>query len=85
MTKIKVDTIKITIGRKTLELTPEELKELRDVLEATFPSKMTVYMPTAPTIIERPGFPTPWRHWEITCLPKDRTVSLTCQRATAEA
>jgi hypothetical protein len=34
--KITVDKIRITIGKKTLELTPNELKELRDINENTY-------------------------------------------------
>lgn len=64
MTKISVDKIEIRIGKKTLSLTPGELKELRDVLDATFPTGITAYIPSAPIIIERPVYPSwPYRRW----------------------
>ncbi len=65
MTKIQVDKIRISIGRKVLELTPDELRELRDVLDATFPTE-TRYVPSQPIIIERPTYPRPWRYWDTT-------------------
>jgi hypothetical protein len=85
MSKIKVDAIKITIGRKTLELTPDELKELRDILDATFP-KATVQPWPAPVIIERPVYREwPYRRWHEpfwsdTTAGGGKILSLTCQR-----
>ena len=61
--KITVEKIEIKIGKKALVLTPAEMKELRDVLDATFP-KETVYVDHGPIIIERPYYKDwPWRRW----------------------
>lgn len=60
---VKVDRIRITVGNKTIDLTPDELKELRDVLDATF-GKETVFAPYSPIVIERPAWPRwPYHHW----------------------
>jgi len=56
--KVKIDRIRITVGEKTIDLTPDELKELREVLDAIFGEK-TVYLPGQPIVIERPISP-PW-------------------------
>ncbi len=78
---IKVETIKIQIGRKTLELTPEELRELRDVLDATFPKpKKESVMPYYPVIIHEPS-PRPWKYWEVTCDAKSHSATLCCSRS----
>lgn len=79
MAKIKVETIRITIGRKTLELTPEELKELRDILDETFPKYIVPPTP-APIIIERPVYKKwPYPRWTEPVY-KDNTMTFTCQR-----
>ena len=66
--KIKVKTIEIQIGKKTLSLTPAELCELRDILDETFPKAVArPIVITAPIFIERP-LPRPWKHWnEVWC------------------
>lgn len=67
MSKVTVEKIEITIGRKTISLSPAELRELREVLDSLFP-KETQFIPSAPIIIERPSCPRPWRHWdEVWC------------------
>ena len=50
---IKVERIEIKIGKKVLSLTPVEMKELRDVLNQTFPA----YIASSPVVIERPVYP----------------------------
>lgn len=75
--KIKVSKIEITIGNKTISLTAAELRELKDVLEQLFPEQKTVYIPSAPIIIERgrepwpivPRWPTNpiYPYWTATC------------------
>ena len=66
--QIKVERIEIKIGKKVLNLTPEEMKELRDVLDKTLPKGKTVYIPGQPIIIEKPAYPwhRPYPHWEPT-------------------
>jgi hypothetical protein len=65
MPKVKVEKIRITIGRKVLELSPDELQELREVLDAAFPVT-TKYVPSHPIVIERPTWPRPFIHWQAT-------------------
>ena len=61
--KIAVKKIEIEVGGKILGLTPEEMKELRDILDATFP-KETVYVPGSPIIIKEPVYRSwPYRRW----------------------
>jgi hypothetical protein len=61
---VKVDKIQITIGKKTIELSPDELKELRDVLDATFPKETTRWLPSQPITIPYPVYPQTFRYWE---------------------
>ena len=72
--QIKVERIEIKIGKKVLSLTPEEMKELRDVLDATFPKKKTVYVPGQPIIIKKPVYPwpRPYPHWEPLWIQADQ-------------
>ena len=77
--QIKVSKIEIKIGKQVISLTPDELKELKAVLEATFPNKEVIkWIPQAPIIIDRPIYPVspfwdnqpinPWpQRWDITC------------------
>lgn len=76
--KITVSKIEIKIGDKVLTLTPAELKELKDVLERTFPSESVKFIPSQPIIIDRPWlYPVapqwpvvpdrPGPIWEVTC------------------
>ncbi len=67
--KISVEKISIKIGRKTLDLTPEEMKELRDILDQTFPKEKTVYLPSQPIIIQR-DYPWVWKKYDHWCEPK---------------
>lgn len=63
--KIAVTKIEIKIGGKTLSLTPEEMNELKDILNETFPNPAPATYP-APIIIERPYYERPWRRWDVT-------------------
>lgn len=65
--KVKVSKIKIEIGENEFELTLEQARELRDLLEDTFGK--TIYQPypiTNPIIVERPIYTRPYRYWEPT-------------------
>lgn len=63
--KIAVTEIKIMIRGKALSLTPEEMNELKDILNTTFPDPSpAIYQ--APVIIERPYYRPRWREWDIT-------------------
>jgi len=62
--EIEVTKIILKIGKKSIELTPAEMKELRDVIDQTFPKekivKEHIYIPTAPPLV-------PWyrrRYWD---------------------
>lgn len=68
--QIKVERIEIKIGKKVLSLTPEEMKELRDVLDQTFPKEKVTYIPGQPIIID---YPRPWKWWEPIWM--DRTTN----------
>ncbi len=63
MSKIEVKTIEIVVGKKVISLSPEELRELRDVLDATFPREVVKYVPSAPIYIERPIYKRSWEYW----------------------
>ena len=62
--QIKVSKIEIKIGKQVISLTPDELKELKNVLEAAFPEKEVIkWIPQAPIIIDRPIYPK-WPYWD---------------------
>jgi hypothetical protein len=62
--EVKIDKIVIKIGYKELVLSPEEAKELREILNANFGEKEKeyIYIPQP-----YPVYPlvNPWRHWEV--------------------
>ncbi len=64
MSKIEVKTIEVVVGKQVISLSPEELRELRDVLDATFPREVVRYVPSAPIYIERPIYERPWEYWQ---------------------
>ena len=73
--KIEVSKIEIKIGGKVISLTLAEAKELRDILDETFPkaSPVTIirdhYYPRpyyAPIWVSQPST-NPYKQWEITC------------------
>ncbi len=73
---IKVSKIEIKIGKQVISLTPDELKELKDVLEKTFPSEkiqwipsQPIYVPWTSPYIGTPVQPyNPWQPmWTVTC------------------
>jgi hypothetical protein len=78
---IKIEHVRIKLGKRTLELTVEEAKELRDVLNDAFPEAqrsepVTVPVPYPVPIPKKPfdegdspWLPKPWRRkplpWEV--------------------
>lgn len=80
--KIEIKKIVIQIGDKEAELTIEQARDLKDALAELLGNKETVYVPSAPIIIERPYCP-PWQwpNWNITWdatstyAPDDKIVS----------
>lgn len=64
MSKIEVKTIEVVVGKQVISLSPEELRELRDVLDATFPREVVRYVPSVPIYIERPIYERPWEYWQ---------------------
>src|SRR5262245_45274545 len=63
---IQVTKIEIRIGAKTLSLSIEEMKELKEILNDTFPNPVQI-LPPAPVVIERPIYPRwPWSKWDVT-------------------
>jgi hypothetical protein len=77
MTEIK--SIKVEIAGKTLELSPEQAKELRDILDDIYPSRAPHCPQPYPVYIERysnPYYPsTPYIWWQTTC-GSEGTVSI---------
>ena len=66
--KISISKIQIKIGNKALDLTLEEARELKDILNTTFPEKEVIPgiypLPCpSPIIIERPIQPY-YKYWE---------------------
>lgn len=57
---ISIEKVQIKIGQKTIELTPKQALELRDILNETFPDKS---VSLGPIVIERPVYVerNPWR------------------------
>jgi len=67
---VELKKIDIKIGDKTVSLTPEQAKELRAVLNETFPDVQ--YIPAVPIVIEKHIYPWEqprpyWQDWTITC------------------
>lgn len=61
MPKVEVKRIQVTIGERTLDLTVEELRELRDVLDELLPR------PTVQIATPVPSEPVPkWPEWPKT-------------------
>lgn len=56
---VSVSKIVIEIGKKKLELTPDELRELREVLDITFPKEKVIHVQGQPIIIEKPVYKEP--------------------------
>jgi hypothetical protein len=66
--QIAVSHIEIKIRDNTLRLSPEEFRELRDILNATFPAEVKWYPAPAPVFIPAPSYPLEWyppKHWDI--------------------
>jgi len=49
----QIKKVVIEAGGKEFNLSLEEAKALRDILNSTFPEEKTTYIPYAPIIIER--------------------------------
>ena len=65
MSEVSISKINIKIGKKEVELTPDEAKELQEILNETFGKKETVYIPGSPIYIERP-YIRPYPYWTVT-------------------
>ena len=79
-TKVEVKKIEINIGKQKIELTLDEARELRDLLNDTFGEQKTIYVPGAPVIIERPYYP--YRYWTVTCEPASTSAATAPQSST---
>lgn len=66
MSEVSIKKLVIKIGDKEVNLSLDEAKELQDILNRTFGGEKTIFVPTAPVIIERPWYPN-YPHWYITC------------------
>lgn len=71
MATVEVKKVSIKIGKKEIELSLEEAKELKQVLNDTFGKERVVTVPSSPIIIERPVrrpwpyYPQPYIYWSI--------------------
>ena len=61
MSEVSISQINIKIGKKEIELSPDEAKELQQILNETFGEKKTVFIPQP-----YPVYPNPHRYWEVT-------------------
>lgn len=66
MREVSIKKVVVKIGDKEISLSLDEAKELQDILNRTFGTEKTVFVPSAPVIIERPWYPT-YPHWSVTC------------------
>lgn len=66
MSEVSIKKVVVKIGDKEISLSLDEAKELQDILNRTFGTEKTVFVPSAPVIIERPWYPT-YPHWSVTC------------------
>ena len=67
---IKVSKIEIKIGDKILSLTPEEIQQLKQILEDTFPNITPQFWHKEYIVIPQPYYINysimPWPQWQIT-------------------
>lgn len=81
MKAVKISKIKLEIGDTIIELTLEEAKELRKILNDTFPEKHTPYQP--PIVPYVPSCPRPYNpcypttFWTTTTMP-DNSLKIIC-------
>ena len=65
--EIKISKIEIKIGQKKLELTLEEARELKEILNKTFPDRYD-FQVTYPIYITQPNYIQPlWHKWDVIC------------------
>jgi hypothetical protein len=64
MTEVSISKICIKIGEKEVELSPDEAKELQEILNDMFGKRETVYVPQP-----YPVYPNPYRYWSVTYGP----------------
>ncbi len=75
---ITVSKIDIKIGAKTISLSLDELKELREVLNNLFPESVR-FVPTYPVTIPYffyPSEPYKWGGWETICQGDSNEITL---------
>ena len=63
--KVQVSKIVVKMGDKEVELSLAEAKELQELLNETFGTKETVYIPSQPIYVERP-YRWTYPHWYVT-------------------
>lgn len=88
MSKVSFKNVIVKIGDKEISLSLDEAKELQDILNRTFGTEKTVFVPSAPVIIERPWYPT-YPHWSVTCdsteYPDTQNYTLTVRNAAGDS
>ena len=65
--EIKVDKVRITVGRKVLEFSLEEVRQLYEILGELCPKETTTYIPAAPIVIRERTWPHPSRCRDTWC------------------
>ena len=87
--KTKIELIKISVRGKEFELTPDEVKELKSILNELFPEPAPAIQPQ-PIIIKERVYEKPWKYWNPVWvgdktsytpsqLPKKQEVWITCK------
>ena len=81
MNNVAISKIEVTINKKTLELTLEEAKELKEILNEVFEKAMPV-VPVVEPVPQPIYIPNPqpyrWYQWEITCTDPNSTTGTLC-------
>lgn len=64
MGQIKISKIELEVGENKFKLSLAEARELKKILDDTFPNKEVVYIPSTPIYIDRyPQYRWPYGTW----------------------
>ena len=79
---VKIEHVKLKIGNKIIELSMDDLKELKKILDETFPGETVVFLPGIPVYVEKtypvyiPPLEWPPRRWYETWSSTSNTLTL---------
>lgn len=65
--KVEISKVTLKVGGKDIELTLDQARELKNVLEELFPNRGIPFTPIQPILIEPSYIPRPWQQWETWC------------------